>query len=150
MPYTPNHAMGRPLTAVTRRGKHLLLGFDGDPALTYVVHLMQGGRLKPDEKQSPKPRGGLARWLFADGRALLFLCRGTSVTLRLHDGSEVAVAVGIREAVRTELPVTGEVCSEPSAFVARGKRSFVNITPWPTNTSSSIVTPGAKTFWSRW
>ena len=38
---------------------------------------MQGGRLKPDEKQSPKPRGGLARWVFADGRALLLTEAGT-------------------------------------------------------------------------
>jgi formamidopyrimidine-DNA glycosylase len=38
---------------------------------TFVVHLMQGGRLKPDDKQSAKPRGGLGRWVFADGRALL-------------------------------------------------------------------------------
>ena len=32
---------------------------------------MQGGRLKPDEKQSKKPMGGLARWVFDDGSALL-------------------------------------------------------------------------------
>jgi len=32
-------------------------------------------------------------------------------------------------------------CGEPSSFVARGRRSLVNITPCPTNTSSSIVTP---------
>ena len=38
---------------------------------------MQGGRLKPDEKQSAKPRGGLARWRFADGRALLLTEAGT-------------------------------------------------------------------------
>ena len=32
-------------------------------------------------------------------------------------------------------------CGLPSGFVARGKRSLVNITPWPTKTSSSITTP---------
>ena len=32
---------------------------------------MQGGRLIPDEKQSAKPRNGMARWVFDDGRALL-------------------------------------------------------------------------------
>src|SRR6185503_4973411 len=42
-----------------------------------VVHLMQGGRLKPDEKQAAKPRGGVARWKFADGRALLLTEAGT-------------------------------------------------------------------------
>ena len=57
-----------------RRGKHLLLDFG---ELTFVVHLMQGGRLKPDEKQSAKPRFGQARWRFADGRALLLTEAGT-------------------------------------------------------------------------
>ncbi len=39
--------------------------------LTFVVHLMQGGRLRPDAKQAPKPRGGMARWRFNDSTALL-------------------------------------------------------------------------------
>lgn len=64
----PAGAVGRPLETVGRRGKFLLLGF-GD--LTFVVHLMQGGRLVPDEKQSARPRNGQARWLFDDGPALL-------------------------------------------------------------------------------
>jgi formamidopyrimidine-DNA glycosylase len=38
---------------------------------------MQGGRLKPDEKQAARPRGGQARWRFADGRALLLTEAGT-------------------------------------------------------------------------
>lgn len=70
----PDEAYGTALARVGRRGKHLLLEF---PPLTFVVHLMQGGRLKPDEKQSPKPRGGLARWVFADDRALLLTEAGT-------------------------------------------------------------------------
>ena len=70
----PDEAVGRPLDEVGRRGKHLLLRF-GDR--TFVVHLMQGGRLKPDEKQSAKPRGGIARWTFADGSALLLTEAGT-------------------------------------------------------------------------
>ena len=65
---TPDDAFGTSLTSVTARGKHLVLHFDD---IKFVIHLMQGGRLKPDEKQSPKPRGGLARLLFEDGRALL-------------------------------------------------------------------------------
>ena len=64
----PEVAIGHPLDAVDRYGKYLLVRFA--PA-TFVVHLMQGGRLEPDEKQSAKPRGGLARWRFADGRAVL-------------------------------------------------------------------------------
>jgi formamidopyrimidine-DNA glycosylase len=66
--------VGLPLEGVGRRGKHLLLGFGRD---TFVVHLMQGGRLRFDQKQSARPRGGLARWVFADGRALLLTEAGT-------------------------------------------------------------------------
>src|SRR5216683_802550 len=33
------------------------------------------------------------------------------------------------------------VCNSPSGAVARGWVSLVNVTPWPTKTSSSIVTP---------
>ncbi|MGZ4709891.1 MAG: DNA-formamidopyrimidine glycosylase family protein [Acidimicrobiales bacterium] len=70
----PDQAFGHALVGVGRRGKYLLMDF---AAATFVVHLMQGGRLKPDEKQSAKPRGGLARWLFADGSALLLTEAGT-------------------------------------------------------------------------
>ena len=52
-------------------------GGDPDSGLTFAVHLMQGGRLRPDPKQARKPRGGMARWTFADGRALLLTEAGT-------------------------------------------------------------------------
>jgi len=65
---------GEALDHVGRRGKLLLLRF---PSATHVVHLMQGGRLRPDEKQAGKPKGGQARWRFADGRALLLSEAGT-------------------------------------------------------------------------
>jgi formamidopyrimidine-DNA glycosylase len=64
----PESAVGQPLMAVRRRGKYLLAEFG---ATTFVVHLMQGGRLLRDDKQAAKPRGGLARWRFEDGRAWL-------------------------------------------------------------------------------
>ncbi|MGI8710262.1 MAG: DNA-formamidopyrimidine glycosylase family protein [Acidimicrobiales bacterium] len=64
----PGDAFGRPLVFVGRRGKYLL--FDVE-SVTFVVHLMQGGRLRLDVKQAAKPRGGIARWSFDDGRALL-------------------------------------------------------------------------------
>jgi formamidopyrimidine-DNA glycosylase len=74
----PEAAAGRTLAAVNRRGKHLLLEFpDGEDRLTFVVHLMQGGRLRPDPKQSKKPRGGVARWVFDNGDALLLTEAGT-------------------------------------------------------------------------
>lgn len=74
----PAATHGSTLTSVGRRGKYLLLHTDaaadgpgGSGPVSYVVHLMQGGRLEPDEKQAAKPRGGLARWTFDDGPALL-------------------------------------------------------------------------------
>jgi formamidopyrimidine-DNA glycosylase len=70
----PDDARGHELVYVGRRGKHLLLDFG---EVTFVVHLMQGGRLKPDEKQAAKPRNGQARFRFADGRALLLTEAGT-------------------------------------------------------------------------
>ena len=70
----PDGAYGRPLERVSRRGKYLLAHF-GD--LTFVVHLMQGGRLLVDAAQSAKPRNGRARFVFADGPALLLTEAGT-------------------------------------------------------------------------
>lgn len=70
----PDDAYGQALASVGRRGKHLLLDFG---TVTFVVHLMQGGRLEPDETQSAKPRFGQARWRFTDGRALLLTEAGT-------------------------------------------------------------------------
>lgn len=55
----PSEAFGEPLLEVGRRGKYLLLQFE---PVTFVVHLMQGGRLVADSKRSAKPRGGQARF----------------------------------------------------------------------------------------
>ena len=62
----PDAAYGLPLEEVGRRGKYLLLRFE---PITFVVHLMQGGRLVVDTKQAAKPRGGQARFVF-DGAAV--------------------------------------------------------------------------------
>lgn len=70
----PETAVDAPLAYVGQRGKHLLLDFG---VATFVVHLMQGGRLRPDEKKAAKPRGGVARWTFDDDRALLLTEAGT-------------------------------------------------------------------------
>ncbi|MDQ3537925.1 MAG: Fpg/Nei family DNA glycosylase [Actinomycetota bacterium] len=72
----PEAAAGQQLREVTRRGKHLLLGM-GEQAPTFVVHLMQGGRLRPDPKAVRKPRNGLARWRFAEHDPLLLTEAGT-------------------------------------------------------------------------
>ena len=73
----PEAAVGQALDEVGRRGKYLLLEFAGAERLTFVVHLMQGGRLRPDPKMARKPRGGVARWRFANGDALLLTEPGT-------------------------------------------------------------------------
>jgi formamidopyrimidine-DNA glycosylase len=70
----PGIVVGQPLLAVVSRGKHLVLRF---PSLHFVVHLMQGGRLRPDPKPAAKPRGGLARWWFGGGEQLLLTEAGT-------------------------------------------------------------------------
>lgn len=70
----PDAAYGEALDGVGRRGKYLLLRF---ASVHFAVHLMQGGRLIPDAKQAPKPRGGQARFVFVDGSALLLTEAGT-------------------------------------------------------------------------
>jgi formamidopyrimidine-DNA glycosylase len=79
----PDDAYGQPLIDVGRRGKYLLVGFE---PVTFVVHLMQGGRLLADTKHSAKPRGGQARFSFEptekddgtiDDAALLLTEQGT-------------------------------------------------------------------------
>ncbi len=103
----PDEAYGKELVAVGRRGKHLLLDFGG---ITFVVHLMQGGRLKPDEKQSAKPRFGQARWRFADGRALLLTEAGTErkagVWVRAGDPAAQAPLLGLGPDADTIDPAT--------------------------------------------
>ena len=57
----PDMAYGYPLLSVGRRGKYLVLRFE---PVSFVIHLMQGGRLLADERLSAKPRGGQARFTF--------------------------------------------------------------------------------------
>lgn len=64
----PTEAVGAAVVFIGRRGKYLLLDLGH---LTFVVHLMQGGRIELDEARSARPRGGLARWSFDEDRALL-------------------------------------------------------------------------------
>ena len=79
---------------VGRRGKYLLLEFE---SVQFAVHLMQGGRLLVDAKQSAKPRGGQARFVFDDGPALLLTEAGTERragvwAYRRRRGAHVATA----------------------------------------------------------
>jgi formamidopyrimidine-DNA glycosylase len=65
---SPDTAAGQPLASVRRRGKYLLLDIG---TITFVVHLMQAGRLLPEVAPGKAPSHGQARWHFDDGRALL-------------------------------------------------------------------------------
>ena len=84
----PNDAIGWSLCSVGQRAKYLLLHFAPPPSraaaagggLTFVVHLMQGGRLRvlePDAKRSRRPRDGLARFEFESGLGLMLTEPGT-------------------------------------------------------------------------
>jgi len=70
----PDAAYGQAVKGIGRRGKFLLLDFE---PVQFAVHLMQGGRLLVDPKQSLKPRGGQARFVFDHGPALLLTEAGT-------------------------------------------------------------------------
>jgi formamidopyrimidine-DNA glycosylase len=70
----PGELDGVVLEAVRPRGKYLIL--ETEP-LAFVVHLMQGGRLRQNAASAKRPRGGVARWAFEDGRALLLSEPGT-------------------------------------------------------------------------
>jgi len=73
----PDSLIGSAVSRVGHRGKHLLIELDHPDLTVFVIHLMQGGRLRSDTKKSPRPRGGMARWTFGDGRALLLTEAGT-------------------------------------------------------------------------
>ena len=66
----PADLVGRSLGEVGRRGKYLVLPFDGGDRI--LVHLSQGGRLDVEAPpKSTKPRGSVARFRFAQRPSLL-------------------------------------------------------------------------------
>jgi formamidopyrimidine-DNA glycosylase len=66
----PAELVGRLLEGVGRRGKYLVLPFDGGDRM--LVHLSQGGRLDVEAPpKSTKPRGAVARFRFAGKPSLL-------------------------------------------------------------------------------
>jgi formamidopyrimidine-DNA glycosylase len=62
----PESLAGRPLASVGRRGKYLVLDFDGPRIL---VHLSQGGRVDvEDPPKTTRPKFGVVRFRFDDDR----------------------------------------------------------------------------------
>lgn len=49
------------VAGVGRRGKHLLVRMDTDPPVSYVIHLMQGGRLRTEADSSRRPNSSSRR-----------------------------------------------------------------------------------------
>ncbi|MGI9603018.1 MAG: DNA-formamidopyrimidine glycosylase family protein [Acidimicrobiales bacterium] len=113
----PDDAVGTALVGFGTRGKLLRMQFE---TVNFVIHLMQGGRLRPDEKQSAKPRGGLARWTFEDGRALLLTEAGTEhragIWVEPTDGPEAEIL--------SELGPDADSISEAELTAALHERSM--------------------------
>ena len=66
----PSELLGRRLDEVGRRGKYLVLAFEGGDRM--LLHLSQGGRLDVEAPpKSTKPRGAVARLRFQGHPALL-------------------------------------------------------------------------------
>lgn len=112
----PDEVVGSALTRVGRRGKLLLLEFG---ELTFVVHLMQGGRLVPDEAQSAKPRNGMARWRFDDGRALLL----TEAGRERKAGVWVVRGDALTQEPLAGLGIDADVASRAELVAALGRKN---------------------------
>lgn len=73
---SPDELVGQIVTGVSRRGKHLVLSFDGGPRM--LVHLSQAGRLDVESPhKSTRPRGSVVRLVLSDDVALLVREHGT-------------------------------------------------------------------------
>lgn len=72
----PDDLIGRTLESVSRRGKYVVVHFDG--GLRVLIHLSQGGRLDlEDPPKSTKPRGSVVRFVFDRPPAVLVREHGT-------------------------------------------------------------------------
>ena len=73
----PESLAGLELTAVGRRGKYVLLDFDGG-RLRVAFHLSQGGRVDvEDPPKATRPKFGVVRFVFADRPSVLVKEFGT-------------------------------------------------------------------------
>jgi len=140
----PDEAYGQPLREIGRRGKYLLVEF---APVTFVVHLMQGGRLLVDAKQSVKPRGGQARFVFdgegdAGDSALLLTEQGTERKAGVWCQPTAGVLGAARSTTSVLRPTTSSrtSCSRCSAAsrcdctgsCATSAASPVSADGWPT------------------
>jgi formamidopyrimidine-DNA glycosylase len=74
----PDSLIGRVLEGVSRRGKFLVMRFEGADAPRLLIHLSQGGRIDvEDPPKKTKPRGSVVRLRFAERPAILVKEFGT-------------------------------------------------------------------------
>jgi formamidopyrimidine-DNA glycosylase len=67
---TPEELVGAPVASVTRRGKYLILNFEGGRRI--LLHLSQAGRVDLESPpKATKPRGSLVRFVFDDAGVLV-------------------------------------------------------------------------------
>jgi len=72
----PEELVGRRVMSIGRRGKYLVLTFDG--GLRVLVHLSQAGRLDIESPaKATRPKGSVVRLHFDDGSAILVREHGT-------------------------------------------------------------------------
>src|SRR3954447_2019134 len=74
----PDSLIGRALEGGGRRGKFLVMRFEGADTPRLLIHLSQGGRIDvEDPPKKTKPRGSVARLRFAERPAILVKEFGT-------------------------------------------------------------------------
>jgi formamidopyrimidine-DNA glycosylase len=74
----PESLIGRVLDGVGRRGKFLVMRFEGADAPRLLIHLSQGGRIDvEDPPKKTKPRGSVVRLRFVERPAILVKEFGT-------------------------------------------------------------------------
>jgi len=125
---------GRPVVALRRLGKRLVLGFPDE--LFVVLHLMVAGRLQWRKAGAPVPgKVGLAAFRFAEGtltlteagtkkRASLWVVRGEDVLLAEHDRGGVEPLTASPEQFAERLTATNRTLkralTDPTAFSGIG------------------------------
>jgi hypothetical protein len=82
-----------------------------------------------------------------DGRGLRFRCRGTRVTLQLFDAMAVQLAVPVREATPTELPLMTEV-RLPLAGARVMERQLVRVVLTDAPVDSAVLDGAERFGWS--
>ena len=119
--------------------------------MTFVVHLMQGGRLSVDAKQAARPRGGQARFVFdGDVPALLLTEQGTERKAGVWCvASEVGVDVAAARPSSDRRPTSSSRtswrrCSPPGRCACTGSSATSARSPASVGASPTRCATGRK------